>query len=45
MGLALRIPEKIVIAKKFICWQATKIELILKIYFMFSDYRETVVLE
>mgnify|MGYP000976825660 CR=1 FL=1 len=37
--------KKIIYANKFFCWQALKIDLILKIYFMFNDYIETLVLE
>ena len=37
--------KKIIYANKFFCWQALKIDLILKIYFMFNDHIETLVLE
>ena len=44
-NLAIFQNKKIIYANKFFCWQALKIDLIQKIYFMFNDYIETLVLE
>ena len=44
-GFELFQNKKIIYANKFFCWQALKIDLILKIYFMFNDHIETLVLE